>query len=48
MMGLTKGEVNNRVIVGPNPAPDLSRPKIKGTVEQLQKGVAAPIKAPIK
>ncbi len=48
MMGLTSGEVNSSVMVGPKPAPLLSNPRVNGTVEQLQKGVAEPIRAPIR
>ncbi len=45
MIGLSSGEANKKVKVGPNPALALSSPRNMGMVEQLQKGVIAPIKA---
>ncbi len=41
IMGLSNGETNKKVSVGPNPA-FADNPRNIGTVEQLQKGVTAP------
>ena len=42
IMGLSSGETNKKVSVGPNPAFADNNPRNIGMVEQLQKGVTAP------
>lgn len=42
IMGLSNGETNKKVSVGPNPAFADNNPRNIGIVEQLQKGVTAP------
>ena len=45
IMGLSSGETNKKVRVGPNPAFADNNPRNIGIVEQLQNGVTAPNKA---
>ena len=42
IIGLSNGETNKKVSVGPNPAFAERRPRSMGMVEQLQNGVTAP------
>ncbi|EIQ16601.1 hypothetical protein SFK315_4592 [Shigella flexneri K-315] len=44
-MGLSNGETNKKVRVGPNPAFADNNPRNMGIVEQLQNGVTAPNRA---
>ena len=45
IMGLSNGETNKKVRVGPNPAFADNNPRNMGIVEQLQNGVTAPNRA---
>ncbi len=45
IMGLSNGETNKKVRVGPNPAFADNNPRSMGIVEQLQNGVTAPNRA---
>ena len=45
IMGLSNGETNKKVRVGPNPAFADNKPRNIGIVEQLQNGVTAPNRA---
>ncbi|MNY45454.1 hypothetical protein D3C86_1805580 [compost metagenome] len=47
MIGLSSGETNKKVRVGPKPALADKSPRNMGMVEQLQKGVNAPSAAEI-